>query len=66
MIPTRIPRFKFDIPPKNGDDEACILIYELPDGFSLVTTARDNSDTEIFLTKEEILRCQKLFSEIAL
>jgi hypothetical protein len=53
MKSTRIPRFKFDVSPKNGEGEAWVLLYEVSDGFSLVVTARNNGDTEIFLTKEE-------------
>jgi hypothetical protein len=56
--------FRFDVPKKGGTDEACILVYQTADGFSLVATARDDGDAEVFLTREEFAQFQRHVSEV--
>ncbi len=56
--------FRFDIPKKGGTGEAYILVYQTADGFSLVETAADDGDAEVFLTREELARFQRQLSEV--
>ena len=56
--------FRFDVPKKVGVGEACILLYQTADGFSIVATAADDGDAEVFLTKEELAQFQQRLSEV--
>ncbi len=57
---------RFDVPKKGGTGEACILVYQTADGFSLVATAADDGDAEVFLTREELARFQRQLSEVTI
>ena len=56
--------FRFDIPEKPGTSEACILVYQIGDGFSLVATAKDDGDAEIFLSRRELAELQQRLSAV--
>jgi hypothetical protein len=55
--------FRFDVPKKGGTGERCILLYQTADGFSIVATAADDGDAEVFLTGEELAQFQRRLSE---
>ena len=57
-------RFRFDLPKKEGIGEACILVYETTDGFSLVVTAEHGGDSDVLLTREELTQFRKKLTEI--
>ena len=63
--PVRIPRFKFDVPPREDVGEAWVLVYEVSGGFSLVVTTEHGGDVDVFLTKSEFARLQSGISEIS-
>lgn len=56
--------FQLDVPTKGGTREACIVVYKIADGFSLVATARDDGDAEVFLTREEFAQFQRQLLEV--
>jgi hypothetical protein len=56
--------FRFDVPKKHGTGEACILVYQTAGGFSLVATAADDGDAEVFLTREELAQFRQRLSEV--
>ena len=56
--------FRFDIGKKAGAGEASILVYQIGDDFSLVATAKDDGDAEIFLNREELAELQRRLSEV--
>ena len=62
--PDRKLMFRFDIPKKGASGEACLLVYQTGDGFSLVATAADDGDAEVFLTRDEFARFQRQLSEV--
>ena len=62
--PERKLMFRFDVPKKGASGEACFLVYQTSDGFSVVATAADDGDTEVFLTRDEFARFQRQLSEV--
>lgn len=57
-------RLRFDLPKKEGIGEACVLVYEVADGFSLVVTAEHGGDADISLTREEFAQLQQRLAEV--
>jgi hypothetical protein len=57
-------RLRFDPSKKVGIGEACVLVYEGADGFSLVVTAEHGGDAEISLTRAEFAQLQKGLAEV--
>ncbi len=62
--PSKILRLHFSLPKKEGIGEACVLVYELDDGFSLVVGAEHGGDADIFLTRDEFAQFQQKLAEI--
>jgi hypothetical protein len=62
--PERKLILRFDIGKKAGAGEACILVYQIGDSFSLVATAKDDGDAEVFLSREELAELQRRLSEV--
>jgi len=58
-------RLRFDLPKKEGIGEACVLVYEVADGFSFVVTAEHGGDADISLTRAEFAQFQQRLSEVA-
>jgi hypothetical protein len=57
-------RLRFDLPKKEGIGEACVLVYEVADGFSLVVTAEHGGDADISLTRAEFAQLQQRLAEV--
>jgi hypothetical protein len=47
--------FRFDIPAKPGTSEACILVYQIGDGFALVGTPKMAVMQRFFSAAESLL-----------
>jgi hypothetical protein len=57
-------RLRFNLPTKEGIGEACVLIYQVADGFSLVVTAEHGGDADITLTRAEFAQLQQRLAEV--
>jgi hypothetical protein len=57
-------RLRFDLPKKEGIGEASVLVYEVPDGFSLVITAEQGGDADITLTRAEFAQLRQRLAEV--
>ena len=66
LMPTtdKITRLRFDLPKKEGIGEACVLVYEVADGFSLVITAEHGGDADIHLTRAEFDQLRQRLADI--
>ena len=60
----RTLKLRFDLPEKEGIGKACVLVYEVADGFSLVITAEHGGDTDISLTRAEFAQLQRRLTEV--
>ena len=63
-VPEKTLRLRFDLPNKDGIGEACVLVYEVSDGFSLVVTAEHGGDADISLTRAEFAQLQQRLAEV--